>query len=502
MATKSSEIKKALRKAFPTIKFSVTYKHPYGYTVKWENGIIEGATTEAVKEIASNWDTSYREELGGGDCYYGGDSVRYDHEILDEAWKQFVIDCVLKNASSGVYFDKSWNSFRDKNQRHTHWENEEYNNYLYNGIKTDLSSHDAICGRDNYYRDIDEQKIDDLIAQEREYLSQIAIDPEFTKYVNQETETIKVLSVKIIFNRPDYTIYNREIVYDFCSETIEKPKPFSELETEPQFTLLDKESGEERLANLDGLLNILDPITPVSTLETDIRFINDYDWNRKINNLKYCTSDAVKQECLITEVIELSTEHYDRFTNNLLLEYEWLDEKGGTYSDVNFGDKDYRDLSEKELALFEEKSYFSCVLVFAQNKQPFLINPEGYGYSRYVAKVNPEVAKEAIAQYNNKTSRNVEILPTPAPASNVIKIQDYKQKITEKTRKEVQSYYKVWVTELVNSDRVTEIIPYAVWLENNVQSVLQTLYKKFVADCLKSDRVTEIVSFEEWQQQQ
>lgn len=87
MATKSSEIKKALRKAFPTIKFSVTYKHPYGYTVKWENGIIEGATTEAVKEIASNWDTSYREELGGGDCYYGGDSVRYDHEILDEAWK-------------------------------------------------------------------------------------------------------------------------------------------------------------------------------------------------------------------------------------------------------------------------------------------------------------------------------------------------------------------------------------------------------------------------------
>lgn len=507
MATKSNEIKKALKKAFPTIKFSVTYKHPYGYNVKWQDGIIEGATTEAVEAIAKDWDTSYRQELGGGDCYHGGDSVRYEHEITDETWKKFVIDCVLQTASSGVYFDESWNSFRDKNGKHTHWENEDYNNYLYNGIKTDLNSHDAICDRDQYYRDIDFQKIDELLEQEREYLSQLTIDPQFIAYVGQETETFKVESVKLNLKHPDYRIYNREIIYDLCSETIEKPKAFSELEIEPQFTLLDKESGEKRLANLDELLNTLDPITPVATTETQIRFTNKYDWNRKINNFKHCDRALVQQDCLITEVVKLSPEHYDRFSRQLLNNYNWLDGKGGTDTDIDFGGKKYHELSEVDRKFFDSNSYSCCVLIFAEDRQAILSDPQGYKYARYVARVDIATARQAINAYKQH-HKDTKIIPfqkvvPDAPIVNQENTNQPETKVTVEPNKEKYlGHYKNWVNELINSDRATEIISYAVWLENNAQSILNSLYKEFVSNCLESDRATEIISFRDWQQQQ
>ena len=390
MATKSSEIKKALRKAFPTIKFSVTYKHPYGYTVKWENGIIEGATTEAVEAIAKNWDTSYREELGGGDCYYGGDSVRYEHDITDKTWKQFVIDCVLVRASSGVYYDEELDTFKRADGRYTHWENVDYSTWLYNGIKTDLSSYNAISDRDTYYQHIDEQKIDDLIAEERRYLSHFTVEPEFNKYVGQETETIKVVSVQINLKRPDYKIYNREIVYDIYSETIEKPKPFSECETELQFTILNKESGEESKADLDGILNIFDPITPIVNDDFKYRFNNKYAWDRKINNFKNYSGSIVDydhfntDDCWITNFIELSPEHYDRFSRQLLNNYEWLADKGGNGSEADFDCRDYSErtshgveatstrvssLSEAEKEMYSHHTLTYCVFVFSENKK-------------------------------------------------------------------------------------------------------------------------------------
>lgn len=402
MATKSSEIKRALKKAFPTIKFSVTYKHPYGYSIKWQNGIIEGATTEAVEAIAKDWDTSYREDLGGGDCYHGGDSVRYEHEITDETWKNFVIECVSQTACSGVYYDESWDSFRDKNNCHTHWENEDYNNWLHNGIKTDLNSHDATSDRDQYYRDIDYQKIDELLKQEREYLSQIAIEPEFTKYVGQETETIKVKSVKLNLKHPDYRIYNREIIYDVCSETIEKPKPFSELETEPQFTILDKESREESKANLDEILNIFEPITPITNADFEYRFTNKYLWDSKINNFKNYSAFIADydyrntHDCWITNFIELSPEHYDRFSRQLLNNYEWLADKGGTGSEADFDYRDYSSLSEAEKEAYSQHTLIYCVFVFTENKEPILVNPSGDSYARYVATVDKEAATDIV----------------------------------------------------------------------------------------------------------
>ena len=445
MATKSREIKKALKAAFPNIQFSVTYKHPYGYKVKWENGIVKGATTEAVEAIALDWDTSYREELGGGDCYYGGDSISYEHEILDETWRQFVIECVLSRACSGVYYDDNWNSFKNANGKHSRWDNERYNKWLHNGIKTDLNDHDAICDRDNYYKEQDQQKIDDLLKQEKEYLSQFSVEPEFNKYVGQETENIKVLSVEIILNRPDYRIYNREIIYDIYSETVEKVKPFSEFETDLQFTILDKESGKERKANIDNILNIFDPITPIASSESQIRFINKYNWNGKINNFKYCDRALVQQDCLITEVVKLSPEHYDRFTRQLLNNYEWLAGKGGTDTDIDFGGRNYSELSQPERELFDKNCYSCCLLIFAEGKKAILIDPQGYNYSRYVAFIDNEIATQAISDHEQQHSKKVISLPLPSNQETTITVAPVKQKYLV--------HYRNWVSGLLSSDR-------------------------------------------------
>ena len=154
--TKSKEIKAALKKSFPSIKFSVTYKHPYGYKVKWENGIKEGATSEAVKAIADKWDEQ-RNISHDPDPIYIGDSVSYDHEISDQVWKQFVIEKVQEVACTGAVYNEKWDEFRDKDDRRTYHENDQYREWLYNGIKSDLENSDSVWNKEQYYKRLEEK---------------------------------------------------------------------------------------------------------------------------------------------------------------------------------------------------------------------------------------------------------------------------------------------------------------------------------------------------------
>lgn len=140
--TASNKIKKALKAAFPKVKFSVTYDKVYtlGYIVRWTDGFENGATTNAVKEITKPWDTEVRHgDIMDDSVYYEGVRFRYEHDYSEE-WNQFVIECVLKQFPHCLLNEhdqrepflsgegKAWNP-----------PNEVYREWLKNGVTSDIS---------------------------------------------------------------------------------------------------------------------------------------------------------------------------------------------------------------------------------------------------------------------------------------------------------------------------------------------------------------------------
>lgn len=349
MATNSKEIKKALRGAFPTVNFSVTYKYPYGYRIEWSNGVLQGATTEAVKAIAGEWDTSVRQDLGGGDYSNYGDSVRYYHNVTDENWKNFVVDCVLETACEGVYYDSEYKTFKNEGGSHVHHENKELKDYLENGVRTVLNTVSSDTEKEWYY-----------------------------KYEHKEQET------KITY---------LESIKTDCSGT--------------------------------GLIGFLDSSVTVD----DIKEL--YGEPR-------------------LELLEDDEEE---------LAYQWvLRDKGNGYLVSLYVFKDE----------FEKTNY----------------NLHIGGYS----------------------NADIELLKQDIPSDKVMSRQEFYELQDTQVETEPQpepqpkylSYYKTWVKELVESDRMTEIIDYQTWEDRYSQTIMLNEYKKFIESCIEEDRMIEIVDYESW----
>lgn len=75
--------------------------------------------------------------------------------------------------------------------------------------------------------------------------------------------------------------------------------------------------------------------------------------------------------CHVGEVINLTTEDYDRFCKSFLTDYAFLAKKGG-----------YVTLADSK------ESLKACVLVVAEQRQLLLVDPQGHSYARYVGLVH------------------------------------------------------------------------------------------------------------------
>jgi hypothetical protein len=87
----------------------------------------------------------------------------------------------------------------------------------------------------------------------------------------------------------------------------------------------------------------------------------------------------------VTEIAALTDEGFDAFTNCLLEPFEWLAGKGGSNAPGEWPQIDsWDDLSETQQKLWQETCYNLVVAVTAPNRETIYVNPEGYGYARYV----------------------------------------------------------------------------------------------------------------------
>ncbi|QDY26988.1 LPD29 domain-containing protein [Clostridium botulinum] len=108
--------------------------------------------------------------------------------------------------------------------------------------------------------------------------------------------------------------------------------------------------------------NIEDKNIFITALEPSI---NKNNW--KVDNDKYIDERSYLNKYKITDIVYMNEENYNYFCFNLLDDYTFLENKGGTWTD-----------DETEIVL-----YHGGVCVYCEGKEPIIIDPQGYSYARY-----------------------------------------------------------------------------------------------------------------------
>lgn len=134
------KIKTALTKAFPGIEFSVvTHKGYDTVNVKWEVDLGSSVTYDAVKAIVSQFET----KKGLSDSYVDYfRSEGYRIELcpkFSEAREDWAAECVTAEWNEkDANWNSDWKEFCHENGDVNYHANKQYDNYLKNGVASNL----------------------------------------------------------------------------------------------------------------------------------------------------------------------------------------------------------------------------------------------------------------------------------------------------------------------------------------------------------------------------
>lgn len=120
--------------------------------------------------------------------------------------------------------------------------------------------------------------------------------------------------------------------------------------------------------------------------------------NWKTDNDKYIEENSYLNKYKITDIIYMNEANYNYFCFNLLNDYDFLSNKGGTWTDDETG-----------IVL-----YNCAVCVYCEGKEPIIIDPQGYNYARYtnrlIEDINGDLQKEFDTELNINNSSYIETL--------------------------------------------------------------------------------------------
>lgn len=97
----------------------------------------------------------------------------------------------------------------------------------------------------------------------------------------------------------------------------------------------------------------------------------------------------------ITKVVILDQEGYDIFVNNLLSNYEWMNGEGGCSSTF---EKSYENCTnEEDVKNYYDNAFNLAIEVKAKNRMTLYVDPQGYGYARYVGfNINDKIKSNVV----------------------------------------------------------------------------------------------------------
>lgn len=186
------QIKSALTKAFPAIKFSVvTHKGCGTVTVKWDMDLGSSVTYDAVEAVSKSFETinvlsdPYAEYFRSE-----GYSVELSPKFSEsrENWTAECIALEWKDAN----WNKDWKEFRYSNGLLCHYANKQYNHYLKNGVVTKIDG-DEPSEKYWYYQKLKEQQTEikeetqqDIVPAEKPVKPQTSITPVSIQSIEKE----------------------------------------------------------------------------------------------------------------------------------------------------------------------------------------------------------------------------------------------------------------------------------------------------------------------------
>ena len=473
-------IRQELKKQFPTTKFSVTSSRYYSVSISWRDGAsneevkaftdrFAGKHFNGMEDIAENTKTTWMGEEVCFDTYISCNrsiSLEFAQRILDYCCQKY-----RNHRDLDMRSVKIKTCTNDKNEVYASFDdsNCQEEAHFYDGSVAQIRKE---CDRLSEWDVLDwESEKQELKAKEdaelKEIQQKLDAKADFIAAAKCDLPELKEVTLHGI----EYKVIGTEpiVTGEGTAEHPFKLHRWLYVTTNPEEVIVKLEASLIELA--------LNPIVPLEIAACEVYAYGKFAVINKNCSLstyeKYCSlpkfsNDPIYgkvenwhiEECRIIERITLTPEDYDRFVDgNLLTDFDWLKDKG--YHEENEG-----------------QMFNVCVAVTAADRKTILVNPHGYSYARYVG----------LPKDTNIVS---ELFPT-----NCTDINQYRA--SKKNSSHQESLYKNWVTELVDSDRYSEIIDYQSWATTIGQSILEQQYKDFIQDCLRSGQLQDIVPLGDW----
>ena len=177
----------------------------------------------------------------------------------------------------------------------------------------------------------------------------------------------------------------------------------------------------------------------------------------------------------INRVVQLTDEDYDLWTNDLLDDQEWLAGMGGSGSiaplrQVQDWFNDYTDAEQK---LWIAEAYNLSVLVYAPTRSALLVDPQGRNYAAYIGFIEEGLADRYLPKKIESTEPIQEPIamsvqePIEVYGGNIIAFPTAKQSDAEETPNKPTAIelYSKWVQDKISQGQAAKIIAFDDWLE-------------------------------------
>jgi hypothetical protein len=299
----------------------------------------------------------------------------------------------------------------------------------YNGIDVEIKSSPYCNEKLEYsrelsctdYRNFERENNKELIAIKK-YCEQLLNSYRFddsdsmTDYFN--TNFYGNVSIAYEYTQTEQTETIKNDIEDFINKIIEAKKAEEERK-EAEWQEYQKQREEEhkqyliRKAQEEKEIETINNEVEVKEIPEDAQYMvinSDFanlNKNATLDQYKeeIAKGDYYKQDVKITREIHfLNTETLENFSNLLLNDFEFINGTGGSYTDDNrinsMSDYDNMDSFERKTVKFNSLG----IAVYFDNKIQFVIDAQGYSYSRYVGLIAEDTTITKEVEYNQLVS--------------------------------------------------------------------------------------------------
>lgn len=184
--------------------------------------------------------------------------------------------------------------------------------------------------------------------------------------------------------------------------------------------------------------------------------------------------ETAMHRAVINRIVQLTDADYDAWTQELLSSQEWLAEMGGSDSTAPLRDvENWWNYSEDEQKAYRAEAYNLSILVYAPNRSAILVNPQGYNYARYVGFIEEGLADRYLPKKIESAEPIQEPIamsvqePIEVYGGNIIAFPTAKPAIAEETPNKPTAIelYSKWVQDKISQGQAAKIIAFDDWLE-------------------------------------